>query len=93
MAKNKRGKKKKAGIMDTDMVNRYTFSSVFGYNQQTGFLFPLFNTWINGAYFIQYSNIPKGASFGGIDLYGLVGKDVAGTWNTQTRTLTIVGFY
>ena len=75
------------------MPTRYGFYTVFGYNQQTTFLYPLFNTWINRAYFPAGMNIPRGLSFGGLDLYTLIGKDVAATWDDHNRTLTIYGFY
>ncbi len=77
------------------MVNRYTFYQLFGYNQQTGYLYPLFNTWINGAYYERYLNIPRGLSFGGLDLYALIGHDIAATWNSPAtpNAVTIAGFY
>lgn len=76
------------------MPTRYGFYILFGYNQQTGFLYPLYNTWINGVYFPAGMNIQHGPAFGGLDLYQLAGKDVAAIWiGPPTNTLTIQGFY
>lgn len=75
------------------MVNRYPFYNIFGYNAATTDLFPLYNVVINGVTFSFGYSIPRGNSFGGLDLYSLMGRDVAGIWNDQTRTLTIIGFY
>lgn len=94
MKKRKVFKKKKTGIIKSVMPTRYGFYILFGYNQQTGFLYPLYNTWINGAYFPAGMNIQRGPFFGGIDLYQLAGKDVAAIWQgPPTNTLTIQGFY
>lgn len=77
------------------MVNRYGFYVVFGYNQTTGMLYPLINVWINNLYYQAGISIPMGNTFGGLDLYGFKGRDVAGIWNQTTTPpfLTIVGFY
>ena len=75
------------------MPSRWGFNQIFGYNRLTGYLYPLFNTTINGVFYMGNSNIPKGLSFGGLDLYALIGHDVAGTWDTNGRVMTIVGFY
>ena len=75
------------------MPLRYGFYTIFGYNQQTGFLYPLFNTWINGFFYPAGININRGPAFGGLDLYVLAGKDVAAVLNGDTNTFTIYGFY
>jgi hypothetical protein len=84
------GDKKNNDILNIGM-SRYNFYNIFGINPQTGDIYPLFNTRINGAFFQQYYSIPKGPSFGGIDIYRLIGRDFTGTWDTTTKVLTIIG--
>ena len=74
------------------MVNRYGFNQLFGTNAQ-GFIFPLFNTWINEAYYAPYVNIPRGLAFGGVDLYAVQGRDVAAIWDSALNRITISGFF
>lgn len=91
---NKKKKRtRKNAILRKVMVNRYGFYNLFGYNQQTNFLYPLYNTWINGIYYPAGMGIQRGPSFGGLDLYNLSGRDVAASWNTNAVSLTIHGFY
>lgn len=74
-------------------MNRYRFFDVFQTSQQTGLFFPTVNIVINNLRYPAYYNIPRGISFGGLDLYNYSGRDIAGTFDPNTRTLTIVGFY
>lgn len=74
------------------MVNRYKFHSLFASNPTTGLLYPLYNTWINNVYYPAYLTIPKGYSFGGLDLYSLAGREIAAILNPD-NSLTISGFY
>ena len=73
------------------MLNSYNFNNIFATNSQTQDIFPLYNIKINGVLYLRYYSIPKGPSFGGIDLYQLVGRDFSGSWDDASQTLTIVG--
>lgn len=84
-------KVKKTAIMEEEMINRYNFYKIFGKNPATGDIYPLFNMRINGQSYLQYYSIPRGLSFGGIDIYRLEGRDFSGTWNQNTQVLTIIG--
>ncbi len=72
-------------------VNRYSFYNIFGVNPVTQDIFPLFNMRINGQSFQRNISIPRGLSFGGIDIYRLIGRDFSGAWDDTTNVLTIVG--
>lgn len=74
-------------------VNRYSFDNIFHINPGSGFISPRFNIYISGNLYRAGSIIPPGLNFGGINLYSFIGKDVAGTWDDKTRTLTFAGFY
>ncbi len=79
--------------MPTPEVSRYSFYQVFTYNQITGSIFPKVNVRINGVGFTNNVIVPKGPTFGGLDLYQYMGRDMAGIWNDQLKELVIVGFY
>lgn len=72
-------------------VNSYNFYNIFGINPQTQDIFPLYNMRVNGVNYLRNYSIPKGLSFGGIDIYKLVGRSFSGTWDENTKVLTIVG--
>lgn len=92
MKKRKVNKKKKAGIMKADMPIRYPFYNIFGVNPQGG-IYPLYTTVINGQLYAQYYTIPRGLSFGGLDIYALQGRDFVGTWNQTARILTLTAYF
>lgn len=73
------------------MINRYLFYNIFGKNPDTGDIYPLFNMRINGLSYLARYSIQRGPSFGGIDIYKLEGRDLSGTWDADTKVLTIVG--
>jgi hypothetical protein len=75
------------------MVNRYSFYTIFLVNPVTGDISTLYNIIINGVPFQQGTIIPRGNAFGGLDLYNVKRTDVAGIWNSDNHTLTIVGFF
>jgi len=75
------------------MPTRYNFSSIFGTNSQTRDIYPLYNMVINGRFYPRYYTIPRGLSFGGLDIYALQGRDFLGTWNPTTMILTITAYY
>ena len=68
-------RRKKSGI------NRYKFETLFNFDFRTGHAFPLFNTIVNGEPFRRGATIQRGISFGGLDLYKYIGRDIAGKWN------------
>jgi len=74
-------------------MGRYRFDNIFNYNAVTGVIIPNFNVIINNVPFNQGSAITRFTSFGGLNLFNYVGRDIAGTWNPVTRTLTVQGFY
>jgi len=76
-----------------ESMQRYNFYNIFGFNKVTGDIYPLYNMIVNGQYYQQYYSIPKGISFGGINIYQYVGKDFGGTWNSQTQTITLTTVY
>jgi len=92
-SKSTRKRKKKNSRMTLGMPVRYTFSAIFGINTVTHDIFPLYNTIVNGQYFQQNVSIPRGLSFGGVDIYQLIGRDFGGYWNPTTQTLTLVTLY
>lgn len=75
------------------MVNRYGFYNVFFFDTATKALKPIVKVKINGVRFEMGLPIPYGPSFGGLNLYGYMGRDIAGIWDDQTKTLVILGFY
>jgi len=74
-------------------MNRYRFFDAFATSTVSGLLYPRINIVINGLRFPIYYNIPRGISFGGLDLYNYVGRDIAGTFDSISNTLTMSGFY
>lgn len=81
-------------------MNRYGFYTIFRLDSVTNLLYTLYNTNINGLYYPSNTAIPRGTSFGGLDLYNYMGRDVAGNWNQTPPlsslfppSLTIIGFY
>ncbi len=75
------------------MPSRYRFDTIFFYNPLTGIITPLFTVIINDVRFNRGITITRSSSFGGLNLFNYVGRDIAGTWNYTTRELTILGFY
>lgn len=75
------------------MPVRYPFYNIFGKNPSTFDIFPLYNTKINGQLFYKLYSIPRGLSFGGIDIYKLEGRDFSGVWDPQTQILTITAIH
>lgn len=74
-------------------MGRYRFDAIFDYNSLLGIITPRFNVVVNGAPFNRGVPIYRSTSFGGLNLFNYIGRDVAGTWNAGTHTLTILGFY
>ena len=73
---------------------RYTFDSVFTYNQPQDTLMLNFNTIINGVKYPQGTLITRSNPFiGGLNPFNYIGRSIAGTWDLGTRTITISGFY
>lgn len=90
--KSTRNRKKKRDRIKRSM-NRYLFYNIFQINPQTGDIYPLYNIIVNGQFFQQYYSIPRGQSFGGVDIYQLVGREFGGTWNATTNTITLTTLY
>lgn len=81
-------------------MNRYGFYTIFTLNPSTQLLSPNIDVYINGFYYPAGSPIPRGITFGGLDLYSFMGRDIAAYPNmppapppTPRQTLTITGFY
>ena len=79
--------------MTPPVVNRYSFYTIFRYAPDSTYLFPDYKVIISGTPFSPPLPIPRGPVFGGLDLYSVMGKDIAGTWDDIKKELTIVGFY
>lgn len=75
------------------MDTRYQFYNIFGKNQYTQDIFPLFNMRVNGQFFQQFVSIPRGLSFGGLDIYRLEGRDFGGVWDAAINTLALTTIY
>lgn len=75
------------------MPSRYSFPSVFDYNAQTGTITPRFNILINGSHLNAGAPIFPFTPFGGLNLFNYVNRDIAGTYDATTNTVTILGFY
>lgn len=75
------------------MIGRYKFDTIFTYNPLLGIITPKFNVLINGVPFNRGVSIYRSTSFGGLNLFNYIGRDIAGIWNAGTQTLTISGFY
>lgn len=74
------------------MPTRYPFINIFRINPQ-GEIYPLYNMVINGRFYQQFISIPRGPSFGGLDIYALQGRDFLGTWDGTARVLTLTAYY
>ena len=75
------------------MINRYSFYNIFTYNSQLGVITPQYNVMINGIRFNRGTPIARFTSYGGLNLFNYIDRDIAGTWDATTQTLTILGFY
>ena len=75
------------------MFTRYTFFSIFAINAVTQDIYPLYNTTVNGKFYQKNVSIPKGLSFGGINIYQYISRDFGGTWNDVTKTLNLTTAY
>ncbi len=73
-------------------VNRYKFFDIFQ-STLSGYLVPRFDIIINAVKWHKDTPIARGPIFGGLDLYTVSNKDIAGIWELSTKELTIVGFY
>lgn len=71
---------------------RYPFYNIFRVNAQND-IYPLYNVVINGQLYRQYFSIPRGLSFGGLDIYALQGRDFLGVWNPNTQILTLTAYF
>lgn len=75
-------------------MERYTFSSIFTFNANAGTITANFPVIINGLRYNQGTLVTPSTPFlGGLNLFNYIGKDVQGTFNPQTREVTIQGFY
>lgn len=79
--------------MKDGMPTRYKFFAIFGINPDTQDIYPLYNMYVNGQFFQKYYSIPRGVSFGGINIYQYIPRDFGGTWNAQNNTLTLTTVY
>ena len=75
------------------MPQRYRFNTVFTIQPGSGFIVTNLRIQVNGVTFESGTTIHPGLTFGGINIYNYIGQDVAGEWNTQSRTLVFRGFY
>lgn len=75
------------------MIKRYRFGVIFNYSPILGVITPKFNVQINGVPFNRGASIYRATSFGGLNLFNYIGRDIAGTWNPASRILVIQGFY
>lgn len=74
--------------------NRYNFNDVFDTSQlQSGIIILRYHIIINGAPFNRGVAISRYTSFGGLNLFNYIGRDIAGTFNPIGNILTILGFY
>lgn len=72
---------------------RYKFDSIFRTYLPLGIIIPRFTVIINNTRFPSGQAINRTTSFGGLNLFDYIGREIAGTWNSTARELTILGFY
>jgi hypothetical protein len=70
----------------------YRFDSVFSPGPIPGSYITRYNITVNGVYFNQGSLILSTTAFGGLNILNYVGRDIIGTYNQPTGTVTILGF-
>lgn len=70
----------------------YNFYTLFTYDPTNGILVPRYNLLINNVLLQENVAINRNTPMGGVNLFDNVGRTVVGTWNPQTRILTIAGF-
>ncbi len=76
------------------MPERYTFDSIFNYNAANGTITLNYPVIINGTRYNQGTVVTRSAPFiGGLNLFNYLGREVRGTFNPQTREVSVEGFY
>ena len=73
-------------------MGRYLFGQLFAYNIG-GLIYPRYRISVNNTIFEVNQPIPPGLTFGGINLYSYIGKDVAATWYPASQQIIFGGFY
>ena len=73
-------------------MQRYNFEAIFTYDPINGILVPLYNIRINNNLLDQGVAINRNTPTGGVNLFDNVGRGIVGTWDTETKILTIEGF-
>lgn len=73
-------------------MQRYNFDTIFTYDPTNGILLPLYNIRINNTLLDQGVAISRNTPAGGVNLFDNIGRSIVGTWNAETRILTIEGF-
>lgn len=72
---------------------KYNFYKIFNYTPATGLFTPLYNLKVLGVTFPKNQPVPDSTNFGGVNLLNVIGRDIAGNWDSTTKILEIVGFY
>ena len=73
-------------------MGRYKFDNIFTVNLPIGIIIPKYTVVINNTRFSHGVAINKNTSFGGLNLFNYIGRDIVGNWNPVARELTITGF-
>lgn len=90
---SRKPEKKKVRMEKSMEQGRYKFSNIFSFYPDLGLIIPKFTVVINNKKYSKGQAINKTTSFGGLNLFNYVGRDIAGLWNRTTKELTILGFY
>jgi hypothetical protein len=80
-------------IKKVKMPSRYTFSSIFSYNPNGPVIVPIVRVYINGYIFPAGAAIIPSTQTGPLNIFNYIGRDIAGTWDATSQTLTVAGFY
>lgn len=72
---------------------KFDFYKIFSFDQSSNTFTPLYNIRIAGILYPKLQPIPHPINFGGINLYNYVGKSIAGSWDSQSKILDILGFF
>lgn len=85
--------KQKTDIIKVNMPSRYRFDVIFNVNLTLGIIIPRFTVIINNTRFSTGVAINRYTSFGGLNLFNYIGKDIIGVWSSANGgELTITGF-
>jgi hypothetical protein len=72
---------------------RYNFDTIFDYDSARDVIVPKYDVTLNGSRFPKNVPISKDPNSPGRVLFGYLGRDINGVYDTETGVLKIDGFY